>query len=168
MMPMPWINSISAQGVYTDYTHNEVVDGEGLLATFNNKEWEGRLEIVHEPFGPITNGAIGFQYGKRDFEALGEAADYLLPTTTDSSRPIFSKRSVSPIHSPSRGPPASSGRMKPAKSRRWGPSIIDYTPASFAAGAVYRPMMGNTAFFANLSWTQRAPARDRAFRPGTA
>ena len=166
MMPIPGISSISAQGVYTDYTHDEVVDGEGVLATFNNNEWEGRLEIVHDPFGPITNGAIGFQYGKRDFEALGEASEYLLPTTTDTfAAYIFEEVGLS-----------QSFTLQGAARIEWanvtgeigtlGPFDLDFTPVSFAAGAVYRPMMGDTAFFANLSWTQRAPHVTELFAQG--
>jgi iron complex outermembrane receptor protein len=163
---LPGLATINAQGVYTDYTHSEVVDGEGPLSTFNNKEWEGRVEAVHESFGPITMGAIGVQYGNRDFEGLGEAVEYLLPTETNSfAAYIFEELALS-----------SSFRLQGAARIEWtnvtgevealGPFDLDFTPASFSLGAVFRPNMGNTTLFANVSRTERAPHVTELFAQG--
>ena len=112
MIPLLRHHSISANGVYTDYKHSEVVDGEGPLVTFTNKEWEGRLEAVHEPFGPITTGAIGLQYDNRDFEAIGEEADYLLPTQDRQLRRLYFRGVLGlPTRSRSKAPRASIGRV---------------------------------------------------------
>ncbi len=166
MTPLPGISSISANGVYTDYTHSEVVDGEGPLVTFNNKEWEGRIEATHEGFGPISIGAIGLQYDNRDFEAVGEEADYLLPTKTDSiAAYIFEELAIS-----------DSFKLQGAARVEWtnvtgeiaaqGPFDLDFTPVSFSLGAVFRPMMGDTSFFVNASRTERAPAVTELFAQG--
>src|SRR6185295_14630426 len=82
--PLPWIMRINAQGGYTDYGHNEISDSEGLLAHFANKEWEARIEALQQPFGPITTGAIGLQFGNRDFSVTGPESDFLHPTKTNS------------------------------------------------------------------------------------
>jgi iron complex outermembrane receptor protein len=166
MTPLPGISTISAQAVYTDYTHDEVVDGEGVLSTFNNNEWEGRLEIVHEGFGPISTGAIGFQYGNRDFEALGEGAEYLLPTTTDTfAAYIFEEIAISNPFTV-QGAARVEWTNETGEIAALGPFDLDFTPVSFALGAAYRPGMGDTAFFANASWTQRAPHVTELFAQG--
>jgi iron complex outermembrane receptor protein len=157
---------ISANGVYTDYEHSEVVDGEGPLVTFTNKEWEGRLEAIHEALGPISTGAIGLQFDNRDFEAVGEEADYLLPSETDSfAAYIFEEVALS-----------ESFKLQGAARVDWtsikgeiealGPFDLDFTPVSFSLGAVFRPAMGDTSFFANASWTERAPAVTELFAQG--
>lgn len=69
---------------YANYTHSEIIPGEGISATFNNEEWDGRAEALFGAFGPFTAGAIGLQVQNRRFSALGEAADYLQPTLTQS------------------------------------------------------------------------------------
>jgi iron complex outermembrane receptor protein len=47
-----------------------------------------------------------------------------------------------------------------------GPFDLDFTPASFSLGAVFRPNMGDTTFFANLSRTERAPHVTELFAQG--
>jgi iron complex outermembrane receptor protein len=163
---LPGFATIEAQGVYTDYTHSEIVDGEGALSTFNNKEWEVRAEAIHESFGPLTMGAIGIQFGNRDFEGLGEVVEYLLPTETSSfAAYIFEELALS-----------SSFRLQGAARIEWtnetgetealGPFDLDFTPASFSLGAVFTPGMANTSFFANVSRTERAPHVTELFAQG--
>ncbi len=55
-----------------DYTHAELGDaGKTVSTTFNNKAWEGRVELPHLPVGALA-GMIGFQATASDFEASGE------------------------------------------------------------------------------------------------
>lgn len=68
----------------SDYTHDEVVPGEGAAATFIDKQYEIRSELVAGAFGPFSAAAIGVQVQNREFSALGEAEEFLLPTVTDS------------------------------------------------------------------------------------
>jgi iron complex outermembrane receptor protein len=163
---LPRLATISAQGVYTDYTHSEIVDGEGVLSTFNNKEWEGRIEGVHRAFGPITMGAIGVQYGNREFEGLGEAVEYLLPTKTDSAAAyIFEELALSDSFT-LQGAARIEWTNETGETNALGAFDLDFTPASFSIGAVLRPNMGNTTFFANLSRTERAPHVTELFAQG--
>ena len=116
-----------ARGSYSDYTHDEIVAGEGVLATFNNQEWEGRVEALHAGSARSAPAPSGVQWNSRDFEALGEGADYLLPTETGASAPIFSKRFALSrsfnLEAAARIESASVGRDRGA-----GPFDRDFTP----------------------------------------
>jgi iron complex outermembrane receptor protein len=71
---------------YADYTHSEIDPvGPAVLSTFNNREWDGRTEALFGPMGPLSAAALGVQLQDRKFDALGEGADYLLPTHTQSA-----------------------------------------------------------------------------------
>ncbi|MDR0182796.1 TonB-dependent receptor [Lysobacter arvi] len=64
--------SLRAKVARTEYTHTEY-EGEETGTVFDNTSTEARVELVHEPvFG--WDGAVGVQWGKRDFEAIGEEA----------------------------------------------------------------------------------------------
>lgn len=73
------------------YRHNELGIGEdgvdGVRATFQNREFEGRMELQHVPifteFGKIT-GAAGFGANNARIRTSGEAGGLLLPTGTNS------------------------------------------------------------------------------------
>ena len=63
-----------------DYEHVEL-EGDEIGTRFLNDEWEARAELRHRPVGPLE-GAIGFQFGRRDFEAIGEEA-FTPPSESD-------------------------------------------------------------------------------------
>jgi iron complex outermembrane receptor protein len=68
-----------------DYEHSEIDPATGdVAATFKDKEWDARIESVFGATGPFSGSALGAQFQNRDFSALGEAEDYLQPTTTRS------------------------------------------------------------------------------------
>ena len=46
--------------------------------TYRNEEFEGRLEVLHDPLSGFL-GAIGLHARTREFEAEGEAAEFLAP-----------------------------------------------------------------------------------------
>lgn len=77
--------SLNVDASYADYKHDEVdPDGNVVLSTFKNKEWDGRAEALFGAIGPFSASALGVQLQDRKFQALGEGADYLLPTHTKS------------------------------------------------------------------------------------
>ena len=78
--PLKGLRQIRLRGVYSNYRHEEVEDGV-VGQTFKNKEFEGRMEVVHETVLGF-NGAFGIHGRSRDFRALGEAAEFLAPTDT--------------------------------------------------------------------------------------
>jgi iron complex outermembrane receptor protein len=77
--------SLNVDASYADYTHDEIdPDGNVILSTFKNKEWDGRAEALLGAVGPFSASALGVQLQDRKFQALGEGANYLLPTHTRS------------------------------------------------------------------------------------
>jgi iron complex outermembrane receptor protein len=77
------LEKIDVGGGYADYSHSEIdPEVNRALATFNNKEWDGRAEASFGSMGPLSGAAIGLQLQDRQFAALGDGADYLSPTHT--------------------------------------------------------------------------------------
>lgn len=68
-----------------DYEHTEF-EGEEVGTQFDNTGYEGRLELVHNAIGRWT-GAYGLQFGRRDFEAIGEEA--FVPPSETSDLGLF-------------------------------------------------------------------------------
>ncbi len=64
-----------------DYDHAEI-EGGAVGTQFFNDAWEGRLEMIHNPWGPAS-GSFGLQVGHRDLEAVGAEA-FMPPTTTNA------------------------------------------------------------------------------------
>lgn len=91
--PAQGIRSLRVRGVYSDYEHDEKVDGD-VGQTYRNEEFEGRLEMLHEPVAGFT-GALGLQGGHRDFRGEGEAAEFLAPAeTTTVAVYVFEERTL--------------------------------------------------------------------------
>jgi len=80
--PLQGIRELRLRGAYTDYEHDEIAEGE-VGQTFDNDELELRLEALHDPWVDFV-GAVGVHVKYRDFEAGGEAAEFLAPAETDS------------------------------------------------------------------------------------
>jgi len=79
------LQRLNVDAGYADYTHSEIdPETNEVLSTFNNKEWDGRMEALFGAMGPLSASALGVQFQDRKFSALGEGADYLLPTHTRS------------------------------------------------------------------------------------
>lgn len=79
--PFNGIESLKFRAGYNDYDHQEIEAG-AIATTFTNKEFDGRLEMVHAPLAD-WRGAFGMQLQNRDFAALGEEA-YVPPTESQS------------------------------------------------------------------------------------
>lgn len=73
------IRALNLRFGINDYEHAELA-GEEDPTLFGNDAWEGRVEIVHAPLG-AWSGAVGLQFGERDFSAIGEEA-FVPPTET--------------------------------------------------------------------------------------
>jgi iron complex outermembrane receptor protein len=64
--------SLRAKVAHTEYTHTEY-EGEETGTIFDNTSTEARVELVHQPLLG-WDGAVGVQWGQRDFEAIGDEA----------------------------------------------------------------------------------------------
>ena len=159
------LQRINIDAGYADYTHSEIdPETNEVLSTFNNKEWDGRAEALFGATGPLSASALGVQVQDRKFSALGEGADYLLPTHTQSVAGFaFVEAPVGPLQFQGAarvervridGTPASG-----VETRR------DYTPVSVSAGFTYQASdalrLGLTAASA-----ARAPAQTELFAIG--
>ncbi|MEH6569102.1 MAG: TonB-dependent receptor [Halioglobus sp.] len=71
---------------YTDYEHREIEPSGEIGTTYSNETWEGRLELVHAPLGPL-HGVFGLQAKDGRFSALGEEA--FIPVTDSQGLGIF-------------------------------------------------------------------------------
>ncbi|MBB3167127.1 TonB-dependent receptor [Simiduia aestuariiviva] len=68
----PWAEQLSFRLAYNDYSHTEL-EGGAPGTRFINQAWEGRVEAIHLD-GDARRGAVGLQWGQREFSALGEEA----------------------------------------------------------------------------------------------
>jgi iron complex outermembrane receptor protein len=82
--PFAGFTALRVNAGVSDYTHDEVVEGEGVASTFIDEQYEMRGELVHGALGPLSAWAVGVQKQNREFSALGEGADFLFATLTDS------------------------------------------------------------------------------------
>ncbi|TWI00960.1 iron complex outermembrane receptor protein [Luteimonas cucumeris] len=64
--------SLRAKLARSEYTHTEF-EGDVVGTVFDNDSTEGRVELVHQPFGGF-DGAFGLQFARRDFLAIGDEA----------------------------------------------------------------------------------------------
>ncbi len=163
--PLPGIESINGRIGYSDYMHEEIADGEGVLSTFSNNEWEGRLEILHSGFGAITTGALGIQWGDRDFAAIGEGADYLSPSNTKMFGGYLFERLALADSLSFEG----AVRLETVRVRGATTTLVsvarDFAPLSLALGVNFRPM-DSMSFSVNLAQTERAPNVVELFAQG--
>lgn len=159
------LQRVNVDAGYADYTHSEIdPEGNQVLSTFNNKEWDGRVEALFGATGPLSASALGVQFQDRKFSALGEGADYLLPTHTQNAAVFaFVEAPVGALqfqgaarveHIKIDGTPASGVETS-----------RDYTPFSVSAGFTYDASdalrLGLTAASA-----ARAPAQTELFARG--
>lgn len=79
-------HTLNINGSYGNYSHEEIdpTNNNAINATFKNKEFDGRAEALLGALGPLSNSAIGIEIQNRQFSALGDAANYLLPTLTQN------------------------------------------------------------------------------------
>lgn len=158
------LQTITVEGGYADYEHSEREEDGVAAATFKNREWEGRAEALFGAAGPFSASALGVQLHRKDFSALGEAEDYLLPATTKSAAAFFF--GDAPIgdrihlHTGARvedadieGTPLS------------GPTSRSFTPISASVGLLYDASRA-LRFGVTLSSAARAPAQTELYARG--
>lgn len=159
------LQRVNVDAGYADYTHSEIdPEGNEVLSTFNNKEWDGRMEALFGATGPLSASALGVQFQDRKFSALGEGADYLLPTHTQSAAAFaFVEAPVGALQF------QGAARVEHVKIDGTPTSGVetsrDYTPFSVSAGFTYDASdalrLGLTAASA-----ARAPAQTELFARG--
>lgn len=159
------LEALTIDGSYANYSHEEK-DPDGTVgALFKNKETNIRIEQLTGAIGPVSSLAAGFEFSNRDYSALGEGADYMAPSLTNTyagylfaDTPLGSRLNLETSarieHVSISGTPSSD--IKTAR---------DFTPISAAAGLLYTAndwlKLGLTA-----STAARAPAQTELFARG--
>lgn len=159
------LKSINLDASYADYKHQEREPDGTVDTTFRNKEFDGHLEFLLNPIGPVRNSAIGFEVQNRKFSAIGQDSSYLFPTTTQSEAAyLFTELPVTDIlHL------QASGRIEHVRSEGTPASNVytarDFTPVSGAIGALLDVGSHVKLGFTGSS-TGRAPAITELFARG--
>ncbi len=159
-------NTLNVDGGHADYEHSEIDPATGEAAsTFKDDEWDLRAEGLTGAVGPFSAAAFGAQVQERDFSALGEGENYLLPTTTKTAAVfVFADAPLSSnlhLHSGARienvkidGTPASDV-----------PTSRSFTPVSGSVGLLLQA--SNAVHWGiTLSSAARAPAQTELFARG--
>ena len=154
--PIAGIRDIRFRGVYSDYQHDEVAEGE-VGQRYRNEEFDGRLEIIHEEFAGFS-GAIGAHFQHRDFEAVGEAAEFLSPTETSTGAVYFyEERSLTDMIDLEAGFRIEHVRIEGTNANDFDRDLR-FTPMSGSIGLVAAPTEWLTIGL-NGSANQRAPSQ---------
>jgi iron complex outermembrane receptor protein len=159
----PW-QKLTVDGGWADYQHSEIADGVAV-STFKDKEWDARAEAVGGDWGVFSATALGLQLQQRDFAALGEGADFLLPTTTKNRAAFgFAEAPLVEALRLQFGARVENVRVE-------GTAVDDtatsrsFTPVSGSAGLVYELAAPWRVGLA-LSTAARAPAQTELFARG--
>ena len=159
------LQTLNINGSYGNYSHQEKDPDETVHSTFKNKELDVRAETLLGAIGPLSSAAIGIEVQNRQFQALGDGADYLLPTLTQNYAGfLFVEANLtSSLHL------EGSGRIEQVRVEGTPVSDVktgrDFTPISAALGVLWETTtwlkLGLTG-----STTARAPAQTELFSRG--
>jgi iron complex outermembrane receptor protein len=79
-----FLEAVRFNGGYSTYNHGEVARVSDVVgSSFDDKLWEGRLELLHGNIGPLT-GAIGLHALHHSLRAGGEGGELLAPADLDT------------------------------------------------------------------------------------
>jgi iron complex outermembrane recepter protein len=163
LQPFLPIKSITYKFGYSDYTHTEF-EGSEVGTVFDNKGYDGRIEIVHEKLG-LFEGVFGYQTQKTDFSALGEEA-FLPPVETEKHAGfIFEEIDLNPFRLQF-GARFDHQSNQSQTNLAFGPGITrDFDAFSGSAGILYLPS-NDYVITLSLSYTQRPPTYIELFANG--
>ena len=167
-----FFRKVKVKAGYTDYEHTEFDDGTPAT-TFKNRGYESRIDAIHEKLGPFE-GAVGVQFGKSTFSALGVEA--FVPETRTRNGALFVFEEL-PL-----GDFTLNGGLRVEKTRLnaaggdpidpptglprfGGGGARDFTAASGSLGAIYKLTPG-LSLVATGTGTQRAPTYFELFANG--
>lgn len=76
--PLPGLERVKLRFGRNQYRHDEIEQSGDVSTRFRNNAGEGRLELSHQPIGPLR-GVVGLSAQGRRYSAVGEES-YLAPT----------------------------------------------------------------------------------------
>ncbi len=155
--PMTGFESFKFRVGHNDYEHTELEDG-APGTKFTNDAWESRIEAIHHP---VANwqGALGLQFAKRTFAAIGEEA--FIPKSDIDSRGVFIMEETERGNwTYEVGARAEQQSIAPEQS-----GSIDHTSANFSAAATWH-INEQQRISLNLAQSQRAPSIEELLADG--
>lgn len=151
------ITTVRARAAFGDYQHQEI-EGADVGTTFTNEGWEGRLEAMHAPLGPL-NGIFGIQYRTRDFAAIGDEAFTPPSDTSHVAGFLLESAVIGPWRL------EAGGRIEGTRIALPDGSGRKFTSAA-ASGSVAYEFATDTLIGATVSWTERPPTAEELFSEG--
>lgn len=160
---LPGIENVSLRYAYTDYEHSENEE-DVVGTTFRNKAHDLRLQLAHQPIGPLS-GVIGFQYSHSDFSADGEEAFLIDTKTRNTALFLVESMELGPV------------RLELAARKEWQKITHDgtglaalvpfssYDPFSFSGAAVWDVAPGYSLAL-SVGRSQRAPTAQELYAAG--
>jgi iron complex outermembrane receptor protein len=141
-----------------EYMHLEL-EGDEIGTTFDNVGIDSRLELQHRPLG-VLEGALGFQYKRTDFNAIGEEAFVPPSDTRQASVFIFEEARIGDSWAIQASARAENQRIDAP-----GLPGYDKTTGGGSIGAIWS-ISDATALSANLALTERHPNSTELFADG--
>jgi iron complex outermembrane receptor protein len=160
------LKTVNVDAGYAAYQHQEIDPATGdVLSTFKDHGIDSRMEAVFGEIGPLSAAALGIQFQNRNFSALGEGTNYLLPTHTRSFAGFaFVEAPLGPAVHLQAG-----ARVEQVRAEGTPASLVpatrDFTPVSGSVGVLWDASdalkLGLT-----VSSAARAPAQTELFARG--
>jgi iron complex outermembrane receptor protein len=154
-----FLSGIRFHAAVNDYEHLEL-GGAETGTVFDVQGTDGRIELRHAKWGNLE-GAIGLQYKRVDFDAIGDEAFVPASDTKSTSLFLFEEWAVSDAWT-------LQGSVRFEEQSISGPSLAEkYDDSAFGAsiGAVWRPV-DDIRVSANLAMTERHPNSAELYADG--
>jgi iron complex outermembrane receptor protein len=161
--PLPGIRSVRYSLGISDYSHTEL-EGSEAGTKFDNRGYDGRLEVTHEKIG-LLEGVFGYQTQGSDFSALGEEA-FLPPTESLMNSAFLFEELAWSAYRLQLGLRYDHASVESSSQPGFGPGQTrQFDNVSGSFGVIYTPVAGY-ALALNASLTQRAPTYQELFANG--
>ena len=153
--------SLRVKVAHTEYTHTEY-EGDAVGTVFDNDSIEARVELVHQTFLG-WNGAVGLQWGQREFMAVGEEAFVPGSESRDAGLFWIGQRDVGPVKLEA-GARHDRSRVDVDDTVAIGPDR-EFDTTSLSAGLKWEPTDPVHVMF-GLDRAQRAPTAEELYSNG--
>ena len=153
------LSGIRFRGAVNDYKHIEL-EGAETGTVFDVKGTDGRIELRHAKIGNLE-GAIGLQYKRVDFDAIGDEAFVPASDTKSTSLFLFEEWAISDAW-------ILQGSARFEDQSIAGATLVEtYDDSAFGAsiGGVWRPI-DDIRVSANLAITERHPNSTELYADG--
>ncbi|MDT8363363.1 MAG: TonB-dependent receptor [Nitrosomonas sp.] len=156
--PLPGFRLVKTRWGHNNHTHKEF-EGDEIGTLLLNREWEGRVELLHKPLAG-WDGALGMQYQNRRFSSSGEEAFVPASQAEAVSGFMLEKLNLDQWHF------EIGGRFERQLAKRQEDSLsVEHNAFGIAGGTIWTFLHGYS-LGSNLSHQQRAPSIEELFSNG--